>query len=285
MYHTKATIKSLLRLYVKSVRSNHANQASYYTEEIIEEHLQEERIARVAKKINSTKSSPAAKIEKRLDNRRILLRVSTPIPVKRHITSTPTSVDTYIPTFNPACDIIRNEGDTSSRSIPVINDDRAIHSDNGIGYERLGNIILSGTSIPIDDTNDKDGAINDDSDIGADNGELRVNDTATAPNNSDYSQDIYHSERIESAIHTIVSNHQDKPNLIPCTHLHHLVHCIHVVNLFSLSSISLWNLHARFTLLQKLHPNESPPPDPPPPEPPPCHTLNKNTLIHLDSIL
>jgi hypothetical protein len=268
LYHTKATIKSLLRLCVKSIKSGQEEEASYYTKAIIREHLQEERIARVAKKINSTKSSPVAKIEKRLDNRRILPRVSTPIPVKRPITSTPiqvdiidpkpTSVDTYIPTFNPACDILGNEGDNSPRSIPVINN--TSEDDNTKFHHNIS-------------------ANNDDNDIGADNRELRLDDTATAHTNSDYSHDIYNSEGIDSENHTIVSNHQDTHDLILCTHLNH---CIQVVHLFPLGSISLWNIHARFTLLQKLHPNESPPPEPPPPEPPPKNIRNSIRETHTE---
>ena len=46
LYQTKAMLKSLLLLYLKSQRrSTQAAKASYYTKEIIEDHLREERIA------------------------------------------------------------------------------------------------------------------------------------------------------------------------------------------------------------------------------------------------
>ena len=68
LYQTKAILKSLLFLYLKSQRrSTQAAQASYYTKEIIEAHLLEERVARITRleedaQSHSTPSSPVPKI-------------------------------------------------------------------------------------------------------------------------------------------------------------------------------------------------------------------------------
>ena len=61
LYQTKAILKSLLLLYLKAQRrSTQADQANYYTREIIEAHLREERIARITRLEEESHSTPRA---------------------------------------------------------------------------------------------------------------------------------------------------------------------------------------------------------------------------------